>query len=208
MAYPSVWTVGSACGPFIAGALSEKATWRWLFCKSSQWTTLKQLNVTSIDRPQPSAVRTRLAYCLYLSKTEETTRQPPPEAIWNWLDVRFFGSDPNPNLIGTLLHSGNFLIVTSTCFCIVSLTLGGAHFPWSSPRIFVPLLVGVAGLAGTLFYESRWPKCPVVSRKFPPKVTLNSTCKIPFVVLSNRTSLSGYVATFIQGMVTLSMACK
>jgi len=52
---------------------------------------------------------------------------------------------------------------------MVSLTLGGAHFPWSSPRIFVPLLVGVAGLAGTLFYESRWPKYPVVSQKNSPQ---------------------------------------
>ncbi|KAJ7084976.1 major facilitator superfamily domain-containing protein [Mycena epipterygia] len=28
-----IWSLGSVTGPFIAGALSEKVSWRWLFCK-------------------------------------------------------------------------------------------------------------------------------------------------------------------------------
>ncbi|KDR72247.1 hypothetical protein GALMADRAFT_143106 [Galerina marginata CBS 339.88] len=84
---------------------------------------------------------------------------------------------------------GNTAIIGSTCSCMLALTFGGIRFPWTSASVLVPLVLGLFGLLATLFYESRWPEYPV----------------IPWVILSNRTSLSGYLATFIQGVVTLGI---
>ncbi|KDR66677.1 hypothetical protein GALMADRAFT_232386 [Galerina marginata CBS 339.88] len=91
--------------------------------------------------------------------------------------------------IVTIDWIGNIVIIASTCACLLALTWGGVKFPWSSPRIIAPLVLGVVGFVAALFYESRWPTRPV----------------IPIVVLSNRTSLLGYIQSFIQGMTTLSV---
>ncbi|CAA7268857.1 unnamed protein product [Cyclocybe aegerita] len=84
---------------------------------------------------------------------------------------------------------GNVLIITSTCSCILALTWGGIRFPWSSGKNLGPLIAGIFGLGATLVYEALWAVDPM----------------IPFVVLSNRTTVSGYIATFVQGMMTLAI---
>ena len=76
-----------------------------------------------------------------------------------------------------LLTRGNTLIISSTTAIILGLTWGGIKFPWSSPRVLCPLILGVIGLAGALLYEAKWAKQPTV----------------PLVVLSNRTSIAGCV---------------
>ncbi|KAI0684558.1 MFS general substrate transporter [Cytidiella melzeri] len=83
---------------------------------------------------------------------------------------------------------GNILIISSTCACILGLTWGGIKYPWTSPRVLAPLILGVIGLAFAMVYETKWAKQPT----------------IPLVVLSNRTSLSGYIATFLHGVVTIT----
>ncbi|KAG6906980.1 hypothetical protein DXG01_011120 [Tephrocybe rancida] len=84
---------------------------------------------------------------------------------------------------------GNAIIIASACSCMIALTWGGVEYPWVSFRVLVPLILGVAGLAFALIYEARWAVQPT----------------IPLIVLSNRTSISGYIATFISGMVTINI---
>ncbi|KAF8185726.1 MFS general substrate transporter [Pholiota molesta] len=102
---------------------------------------------------------------------------------------------PDGNLIEKLFMVdwlGNLLVMASTCSTMLALTWGGIRFSWSSPNILVPLILGIFGLCCTLFYESRWPAHPV----------------IPLMVFSNRTSIAGYITIFIQGMLTLGLACE
>ncbi|KAG8988893.1 hypothetical protein FRB93_003918 [Tulasnella sp. JGI-2019a] len=80
---------------------------------------------------------------------------------------------------------GNILIVAATSATIIGLTWGGVVYGWSSPRVVVPIVLGVLGLAGFLWYEKKVPTEPVV----------------PWPLLSDRTSLSGYVTTFCHSFV-------
>lgn len=50
---------------------------------------------------------------------------------------------------------------TSVC---VALTFGGSRFPWASASAIVPLILGVVGLAGFGFYESRIAARPLFPR--------------------------------------------
>ncbi|KAF9531390.1 MFS multidrug transporter [Crepidotus variabilis] len=148
-----VYTLGGAGGPFVAGALSEKATWRWIFY---------------LNLPLSGIAFASVFAFLHLKK-------PEGKLLDKLLDVDWIG---------------NLLIMGSTCACMIALTLGGVHFPWSSPRILAPLIIGGVGLVVTLFYESRWPRKPVV----------------PLLVFSNRTSILAYIGTFIQGIVSLGIS--
>ncbi|KAF9477032.1 iron permease [Pholiota conissans] len=148
-----IWTSGSAIGPFLAGGLAEKATWRWLFY---------------INLPLCGLAFVAVALFLRLKKPEGRFQDKIFKVDW----------------------LGNLFIMASTCSVMLALTWGGIRFSWSSANILVPLILGIVGLACTIYYESRWPEHPV----------------IPLMVLSNRTSIAGYISTFVQGMVTLGIA--
>ncbi|KAJ7143490.1 MFS general substrate transporter [Mycena crocata] len=147
-----VWTLGSIIGPFIAGSLSQKASWRWLFYMNIPLCFLAFVVVAcflSIQTPREN-LATKLMQV-------------------DWL--------------------GNAFIISSTCSCMLGLSWAGIAFPWSSPQVLVPLIVGLAGLVWSVYYEARWPAKPT----------------IPLLVLSNRTSLLGYVATILHGVVSISV---
>ncbi|KAJ3789292.1 major facilitator superfamily domain-containing protein [Lentinula aff. detonsa] len=84
---------------------------------------------------------------------------------------------------------GNGIVIASSTAVVIALTWGGATFPWSSFRVLVPLIVGLAGIVGFGFYEALVAKEPIM----------------PFSLLTNRTSLSGYIQTFINPVVMLSV---
>ncbi|KAF9477036.1 MFS general substrate transporter [Pholiota conissans] len=150
-----IWTVGSVAGPFLAGGLAQKSTWRWLFY---------------INLPLCGLAFGVVAVFLRLKKPEGNLREKI--LMVDWL--------------------GNLLIMASTCSTMLALTWGGIRFSWGSPNILVPLILGVLGMGCTLFYESKWPAHPV----------------IPLMVFSNRTSIAGYITIFLQGMLTLGLACE
>ncbi|KAF8525872.1 iron permease [Hysterangium stoloniferum] len=72
---------------------------------------------------------------------------------------------------------GHFVIIASTASCILALTWAGIEFPWTSVQVLAPLICGLVGIGGALIYEALLAKNPT----------------IPIIILSNRTSLSGYV---------------
>ncbi|KAF7330929.1 Mfs1.2 [Mycena venus] len=82
---------------------------------------------------------------------------------------------------------GNALVIASTISMVIGLTWGGVVFPWNSPHVLVPLILGFIGLVLFFIYEARYCKNPIV----------------PFVLLSNKSSLSGYIQTFINSVGTL-----
>ncbi|KAI0730581.1 Mfs1.2 [Earliella scabrosa] len=83
---------------------------------------------------------------------------------------------------------GNTLLVGSTCAVVIGLTWGGVVFLWNSAQVLVPLCVGVGGLCAFLIYEWRFCEYPVV----------------PLQLLSNRTSLSGYLQIALSAFVNIT----
>ncbi|KAG6916588.1 hypothetical protein DXG01_006238 [Tephrocybe rancida] len=84
---------------------------------------------------------------------------------------------------------GNLLVIVSTTCIVISITWGGVVYSWSSARVLVPLILGLVGLLLFLVYEARVAKNPIV----------------PFDILSNRTSFSGYVQNFLGALIFLAV---
>ncbi|KAF8839383.1 MFS general substrate transporter [Paxillus ammoniavirescens] len=83
---------------------------------------------------------------------------------------------------------GNFLVISSTVAYTIGLTWGGITAPWGSVTVLVPLILGTVGLVVFIAYEATVAKYPLV----------------PFSLMTNRTSASGYIQTFCMSLVTLS----
>jgi hypothetical protein len=58
--------------------------------------------------------------------------------------------------------SGNFLVMASTCSCVIALTWAGVTYPWNSARVLLPLIVGVTGLFTFMVYEAKLARHPIV----------------------------------------------
>ncbi|KAK7438751.1 hypothetical protein VKT23_017881 [Stygiomarasmius scandens] len=84
---------------------------------------------------------------------------------------------------------GNFIIVASTAAFTIALTWGGVVYPWDSARVLTPLILGCFGFGLFIFYEAKIASHPLV----------------PWTVLSNRTSVSGYLQTFFVGIAALGV---
>ncbi|KAF8906624.1 major facilitator superfamily domain-containing protein [Mucidula mucida] len=84
---------------------------------------------------------------------------------------------------------GNLLVVGSTAACTIALTWGGVVYPWNSARVVVPLVLGCVALVGFVVFETKGAKYPL----------------IPWSVISNRTSVSGFLQTFLIGVVALGV---
>ncbi|KAG8923556.1 hypothetical protein FRC02_011057 [Tulasnella sp. 418] len=89
--------------------------------------------------------------------------------------------------MGRMDWTGNFLVIASSTITIIALTWGGVKYSWSSYQVLVPLILGLVGLVVFFGYEARYAKEPVV----------------PWTLVSNRTSLSGYLGTFLHGIISM-----
>ncbi|KAF8572629.1 MFS general substrate transporter, partial [Ramaria rubella] len=76
---------------------------------------------------------------------------------------------------------GNLIVISASCSTAFALTEGGVNLPWQSARILSPLIIGIAGLVLFIVYEALCAQHPLV----------------PFSILSNRTSCSGYVQALL-----------
>ncbi|KAI9001454.1 iron permease [Trametes punicea] len=84
---------------------------------------------------------------------------------------------------------GNLLIITGTTLALIGLTWGGISFPWGSAHVLAPLIIGAVLMACFFVFEYFVPKEPT----------------LPFDIMANRTSLSGYISTFLHGIVSISV---
>ncbi|GAA6035590.1 hypothetical protein JCM8097_004917 [Rhodosporidiobolus ruineniae] len=83
----------------------------------------------------------------------------------------------------------NFIFVGAATATVLGLTWGGVTYSWSSYKVLVPLILGLAGIAAFLYVEKRFVKYPTV----------------PFDILTHRTSLLGYATTFLHSIVVLAI---
>ncbi|THH31764.1 hypothetical protein EUX98_g2446 [Antrodiella citrinella] len=84
---------------------------------------------------------------------------------------------------------GNMIFVASTTTLVIGLTWGGITYPWVSVHVLAPLLLGTCGLGLFMFYEAKFATNPIV----------------PISLLRNRTSVSGYIQTFINPVVNIAI---
>ncbi|EIN09241.1 iron permease [Punctularia strigosozonata HHB-11173 SS5] len=91
--------------------------------------------------------------------------------------------------IGRLDWIGNAIIISSTTSLSIGLAWGGVQFSWSSWHVLLPICLGVIGIVAFFFVEALWVVEPTV----------------PFEILHNRTTISGYLGTFFHGIVSMAV---
>ncbi|KAM0746387.1 iron permease [Meredithblackwellia eburnea MCA 4105] len=87
-----------------------------------------------------------------------------------------------------LMDYWNVVFVAGSTSAILGLTWGGDAYAWSSYKVLVPLVLGLAGMIAFVFLERRLEH-PTV----------------PFDILSNRTTLIGFITNFLHGIVSLAI---
>ncbi|PSR83956.1 hypothetical protein PHLCEN_2v5560 [Hermanssonia centrifuga] len=124
-------------------------------------------------------------------RTEDTTVILPGKDETDRLDVRPFASPMSSygyecSELPTLpWHSGNLLISGGSTAALLGLTWGGVQYEWSSANVLVPLILGLFVIAGFMVYEAAIPAEPTM----------------PWRILNNRTTISGYMGTAFQGLI-------
>lgn len=107
-----------------------------------------------------------------------------------WLHVGGGIKVKNVNLkqeLGKIDGWGTSLLTGSIVLILVSLSTGGADYPWVHAATLVPLFIGLTGLiAFPLWENSRWCQHPIM----------------PSSIFSNRTSAAAFVLTTIHGSLT------
>lgn len=102
-------------------------------------------------------------------------------------------SDKTPDYMQRLRRFdwiGNLLFVLSMVSILISLSWAGTQYAWSSYHVLVPLILGFAGSAAFLFYESS-------------SFCVNPT--MPLHIFSNRTSGTAFAVTFLHTLSGVSV---
>ncbi|GAA6040137.1 hypothetical protein JCM8097_002047 [Rhodosporidiobolus ruineniae] len=84
---------------------------------------------------------------------------------------------------------GNLIFIPAVSVLILGLVWGGTSYPWRSAQVIAPIVCGAIGLIVWFYVEAHWVKVPTV----------------PFKALLNRTSLVGYITTFLHGIVAMGV---
>ncbi|CAI7668491.1 unnamed protein product [Penicillium palitans] len=146
----SMGLTGSVIGPIVGGALSQYATWRWIFY---------------MNLPLSGAALALLIPFLRLNHRREGTMI---------------------DRLKRVDYLGNTIIILAVISVQLALTWGGTVHAWSSWRTIVPLVLGIAGLAGFLVYEAS----PAVKEG-----------TMPISLFTNRTSATAYLLSFLHGII-------
>ncbi|KIM90095.1 hypothetical protein PILCRDRAFT_1464 [Piloderma croceum F 1598] len=80
---------------------------------------------------------------------------------------------------------GNVIIMGSSTSFLLGLTWGGVRYEWSSAQVITPIVLGLVGILAFMVYEAKVPEEPTV----------------PWRILGNRTTISGYLGTAFHGLV-------
>ncbi|KAF7360775.1 Efflux pump FUS6 [Mycena venus] len=150
-----MWTCAAGVGPILGGALSEKASWRWLF----------YINIPA----------SAFAFVFVLVFLQVRT---PTGDIWSKLAlVDWFG---------------NFLLISGTILSNMSLTWAGVKYAWTDVHVLAPLITGLTLMVAFVIYEKYIPTVPTMH----------------WEVITNRTALASLVATFFNGITSISIICQ
>ncbi|KAJ9138350.1 Major Facilitator Superfamily protein [Pleurostoma richardsiae] len=110
---------------------------------------------------------------------------------WRWvfyIILHHSAHDTLATSMGRVDWAGNALFIASISSVLIALSWTGVVYPWSSYCVIIPLVVGMGGLVGFMFFEGS-------------KYALQPT--MPLHLMSNRTSATAYVLTFVHSIVTM-----
>ncbi|KAF7369378.1 Efflux pump FUS6 [Mycena venus] len=150
-AYDGFKTMMWACASG-GGALSEWASWRWLFY---------------INLPA-SAFAFFFTFVFLQVRTPEGDMQSKL-ALVDWV--------------------GNFLLIAGAILSNISLTWAGVRYAWSDVHVLAPLMTALALMFAFVIYEKYFPTVPTM----------------PWDVVTNRTALLSLIATFLNGITSISI---
>lgn len=107
-------------------------------------------------------------------------------------------------------YRGNFLVIGSTTSLVLALTWGGVEAPWNSPRVLVPLVLGILGIGGFLLYEVKVSSHPLVGVHLEIIIALAKRIffQVPLKVMNSRTGISGYIQTFLYAFYLSGTICE
>lgn len=156
-----VWALGSVSGPVIGGALAYRTNWvsflgeRSYVERGSGLIILVCLQCI-VDGTNHGKFSQR--WILWINI---------PFAVISLIMVPLF---MKLKLVpGTILHKlkrvdwvGTIICVAAATSTLIPITWGGVQYAWDSWHTLVPLLVGLAGLAGFLVYEKRVASEPII----------------------------------------------
>ncbi|OAX80657.1 hypothetical protein ACJ72_05001 [Emergomyces africanus] len=109
-------------------------------------------------------------------------------SLFFFLNVRYKQETNLATRLPTIDWAGNVIFIAAITSVLLGLSWAGGLHPWLSYNVLVPLLVGMAGLAGFLVFEGS---------RFAPNPT------VPLHLFSNRTSVGVLVMTFFHGIITV-----
>lgn len=131
---------------------------RWLFCTCNliiNVIIIEQLIQISTSRYVPSMQPWCCSSCVlrpHLQLYEKSSAE--------WISCKFLNW-----CVPEMSHfccRGNILIIGSTTSVVIGLTWGGVQYPWSSPHVLSPLVIGLVGLGVFIIYEIYFCKPPIV----------------------------------------------
>lgn len=91
--------------------------------------------------------------------------------------------------LGRIDWIGNALFLVASTSIILGLTFGGDMFSWASAATLVPLIGGFILLIVFFWVEKVYVKNPI----------------IPYALLSNRTTVVGYLETLLHGLISIGV---
>ena len=80
-------------------------------------------------------------------------------------------------VVQLIFDSGNVLVIGGSTSALLGLTWGGVRYSCGSAQVLVPFILGLAAIVAFFVYEAFVPTEPTV----------------PWRILNNRTTISGYV---------------
>ncbi|BGP37005.1 hypothetical protein JCM10449v2_000909 [Rhodotorula kratochvilovae] len=84
---------------------------------------------------------------------------------------------------------GNLIFIPSISVLILGIVWGGETHPWRSAPVIATIVCGALGLVLWFYVEKHWVKYPTV----------------PFDAMMNRTSLVGFLTTFLHGIAAMAV---
>ncbi|KAH7329611.1 major facilitator superfamily domain-containing protein [Stachybotrys elegans] len=106
-------------------------------------------------------------------------------SLWAFLRVRWDRTATIASRLQRLDYIGNALFTGSTISVLLALTWAGVTYPWSDYHVLAPLLIGFAGMALFIWFESS---------SFVP----GGEPVMPVRIFANRTSATVYALTFLN----------
>ena len=149
----------------VGGALAEAGQWRWLFCEFLLYSAWGCKNreltrwVSDLNLPICAVAATLIFMFVNLRTPAGSFRDKIGRM--DWMCVCLYTLGPWSRAKDTPCR-GNAIITAGSSGVVIALTWGGVEYPWTSPRVLVPLVLGVSGVTLWLVYEARWAKNPIV----------------------------------------------